>query len=86
MAIAFVIGMFCMFVVFSVFFVSMMYTYKDNRLKNIPIGYHEDGVPDKSGTDMILGWDSWCIWLLLPISTVGLFFFLKKNVIKSKLN
>jgi hypothetical protein len=87
MAIGFVIGMFVMFVVFSIFFVSMMSSYKDNRLKNIPVGYYEKGLKDLSGTQMIFRWDGLLYFLILPFSTYCLYYFLKNKIfITNKLN
>ena len=75
---AFIIGMFAMFIVFSLFFVMAMYGYKDGRLRNVPDYFSKE----TTGTQMILRWDGYIYWLILPISTVGLYYFLKKKVIK----
>jgi hypothetical protein len=87
MAVGFVIGMFVMCVVFSVFFVSMMSSYKENRLKNIPVGYYVKEEEDISGTQMIFRWDGLLYFLILPLSTYCLYYFLKKKIfITNKLN
>ena len=78
--IAFIIGMFAMFLVFSLFFVMAMYGYKDGRLRNAPDYFTVDSKPT-TGTQMILRWDGYIYWLMLPISTLGLYYFLKKKVI-----
>ena len=77
--IAFIIGMFAMFLVFSLFFVMAMYGYKDGRLRNVPVNFESKPI---TGTQMILRWDGYIYWLILPISTLGLYYFLKKKVVK----
>ena len=76
---AFIIGMFAMFLVFSLFFVMAMYGYKDGRLRNVPDTVDSE---EATGTRMILRWDGYIYWLMLPISTLGLYYFLKKKVVK----
>ena len=71
--IAFIIGMLAMFLVFSLFFVMAMYGYKDGRLRNTS--------KETTGTQMRLRWDGIIYWLMLPISTLGLYYFLKKKII-----
>lgn len=83
MSLGFICAMFGMFVTFSIFFVAMIFSYKTNRLRNVPIGVYKPGEDEQTGTNIILGWDGYFYWLLLPISTVALYFFLKRRVNKN---
>ena len=80
MAVGFVIGMFVMFVVFSIYFVSMMSSYKENRLKNIPVGHYGKDKKDKSSTQITFRPDGLVYFLILPLSTFGLYYFLKNKI------
>ena len=67
--ILFVIGMFFMFLTFSLYFVGFMYSYKKKRIRN--------------HTDIKINNSDLLLWLSLPLITYLFFFrFLNKKLIK----
>ena len=77
----FCMALFSIFIVFSIFFIAMMYTYKYNRLHNdgSSIHYYYASEPGKDSNTMIMTTEYICLWLSLPIITYLFFFKFLKN-------